>query len=271
MGTNQLVLNKRRKMGEFVEKKIISRELGRVMILKKISCFLLVLAIIFFIILPVFAEEDYRQLNVEFSFAPTNFSGGNVAGYGGSLNELRLRVDKRFYQGVWAGACFTYGNGTLGGRYTNAVLNDWEFYLKVPFNYQAEVEAERKNLPSPPESPLYFSFGYKSALLTSNDLQGNLTWEDGHGPGLGVGLDYPLESVYVYGYVALYPRMLVRSASTANANAFYKDWVYEAGVKVPLKWGDNVFAGIGYRGETHIYSNVNLVRGGLEGTLTWKF
>lgn len=241
--------------------------------MKKNVFLLFIILLILSVSFPALAEGDYRTGNIELSFSPTNISGGDAPGFGGNLTEIIFKGEKRFYQGVWGGFNFTYGNGNVtfnNTTYSNARLNDWELYIKVPFNYQAEVEAERKNIPPPPESPLHFIFGYKSALLNSDDTNGNFTWEDGQGAGLGIGFEYPLESTYVYGSLSIYPRMQVKSLSNANTSAVYKDWVYRAGIKVPLKWQDNVYAGIGIRGETHKYANVSLSRIGVEALINWK-
>ncbi|MBI2252071.1 MAG: hypothetical protein HYU63_04930 [Armatimonadetes bacterium] len=230
------------------------------------------------IVSPLLAQEkEFRKANVGAGFTIYSLSGGNN-NYGGTINAFNLKGEQKFYQGIWAGLNYTYGTGSVkfnNLNYSDARLINLDIYMKIPFNYAAESEAQEKNLPPPPEHPFHVFFGYKNTSLSSNDIgAGKVNWENVDGMGIGIGTNYKMESVDIYGLLAVYPKMKVDNVNASvpqTAQASSKIWAYQAGVKVPLKWNENAYVNLGFQGENHVYNNTTLVYSGLLLGVSLKF
>lgn len=252
---------------------ILRREEG--ILLEKIFTGFLTVALLVLVVLPVLAQEyENDNISIEFNYSPMTLSGGN--GFSGDLTAFNAKAEVRIYRGLKLGANYTWANGGSGSfnrqTHSNVTYYDFEGYLKVPMNLASLSESYDSGA-TRAENPFFFLFGYKNHQLNSSGspTNTNFNWENGNGIGAGLGLDGTFEGIAVYGLFAYYPSMTASNVPNAVPGVSYtfRDIVYRAGLRFKLR--ENIEAHLGYRGETHVYSNTELRYQGPIGGINFKF
>ncbi|MFH0802846.1 MAG: hypothetical protein V2A78_10745 [bacterium] len=198
-----------------------------------------------------FLELDYARVNLE-----------NTTNCEAYFKGIEAKFEATVYRAIRAGVDYTYGDGgtikMFGFLYGGGTFQDCEFYAKVPMNLTSITSAMANGGNIPQINPFYVSLLFKTNVLKTNDVSGEINWENSSGGGLGLGFDsLAYKKLRLYGQFEWFPEMQSRSSFVPNKKKgetyFYKIWNYGLGIRADIS--RNIYCNLSYKLENREYLN----------------
>lgn len=234
---------------------------------------------------------DY-DVRLDVQYMPLRVSTAKPSGVVNcNMPVVRLSAEGRVFKGFVLGGNYAFGNGdhlNITGtsvssgvkdtyECTDASYRDFNIYVKIPFNFQAFAEADRVVGPRPCFSPFYGYIGYKDTQLRatppqSKVMSGPMNVEKASGFGIGIGADFAIDPVGVYGQFVYYPSMSTHHIGADMEHPDGKLYVMEwdAGIRTNFEESP-IQARVGYHYEQHKGTNLTMKYDGVQFAATAEF